>query len=62
MLVPFFDTGRVFDSVGATTLREWKLAGGLGFRLAWNLSTVISFDYSYSEEANFFNMEVGHQF
>src|SRR6185436_548954 len=33
MLVPFIDTGRVFDSVGDTTLKNWKFDGGLGFRL-----------------------------
>jgi outer membrane protein assembly factor BamA len=62
MLVPFFDTGRVFDSVGDTTFKDWKFDGGIGFRLAWNLSTVVSFDYARSEEGNLFYMELGHQF
>jgi len=62
MLVPFVDTGRVFDSVGETTLDAWKVSGGLGFRLAWNLSTVVSFDYAHSTEGNLFYMELGHQF
>jgi outer membrane protein assembly factor BamA len=62
MLVPFVDTGRVFDSVGDTTLKDWKFDGGLGFRLAWNLSTVVSFDYARSSEGSLFYMELGHQF
>jgi hypothetical protein len=62
MLVPFVDTGRVFDSVGDTTLKDWKFDGGIGFRLAWNLSTVVSFDYARSGEGNLFYMELGHQF
>ena len=62
MLVPFVDTGRVFDSVGDTTLQDWKYDVGLGFRLAWNLSTVISFDYGRSSEGSMFFMELGHQF
>ena len=62
MLVPFLDTGRVFDSVGDTTLKDWKLNAGAGFRLAWNLSTVVSFDYAKSGEGNLFYMELGHQF
>jgi outer membrane protein assembly factor BamA len=62
MLVPFVDTGRVFDSVGATTLEDWKVAGGAGFRLAWNLSTIVSFDFGRSSEATLFYMELGHQF
>jgi hypothetical protein len=62
MLVPFFDTGRVFDSVGDTTFKDWKFDGGIGFRLAWNLSTVVSFDYARSSEGGLFYMELGHQF
>ena len=62
MVVPFFDTGRVFDSVKDTTFKDWKLAGGAGLRLAWNLSTVVSFDYGISSESGFFYMELGHQF
>jgi hypothetical protein len=62
MLVPFVDTGRVFDSVGDTTLKDWKFDGGLGFRLAWNLSTIVSFDYARSGEGTMFYMEIGHQF
>jgi hemolysin activation/secretion protein len=63
MLVPFADAGRVFDSISRTTLRDYKYSGGLGFRLAWNVSTIVSFDYSYSSDDNYsLNMELGHQF
>jgi len=62
MLVPFVDTGRVFNSVGDTTLADWKFDGGVGFRLAWNLSTIVSFDYGRSTEGTLFYMELGHQF
>ena len=62
MLVPFVDTGRVFDSVSATTLQDWKFDGGLGIRLAWNLSTVVSFDWGISSEGSMFYMELAHQF
>jgi hypothetical protein len=62
MLVPFVDAGRVFDSVGDTTLEDWKFDGGIGFRLAWNLSTIVSFDYGRSGEGSLFYMELGHQF
>jgi outer membrane translocation and assembly module TamA len=62
MLVPFVDTGRVFDSVGATTLNDWKFGGGFGFRLAWNVATIVSFDYGVSSEGSLFYMELGHQF
>jgi hemolysin activation/secretion protein len=62
MLAPFVDTGSVFDSVGDTTLNHWKIDGGIGFRLAWNLSTIVSFDYGRSREGSQFFMELGHQF
>jgi hypothetical protein len=62
MLVPFVDTGRVFNSIGDTTLEGWKIDGGAGLRLAWNLSTVVSFDYGRSSEGGMFSMGLGHQF
>ena len=62
MLVPFVDAGSVFDSVGDTSFNDRKFDGGVGFRLAWNLSTVVSFDYARSSEGSLFYMELGHQF
>jgi hypothetical protein len=62
MIVPFVDSGRVFDSAGDTTLEDWKFDAGAGFRLAWNLSTIVSFDYARSSEGSMFYMELGHQF
>ena len=62
MLAPFVDAGSVFDSVGDTSFNDWKFDAGLGFRLAWNLSTVVSFDYARSSEGSMFYMELGHQF
>jgi hypothetical protein len=59
---PFVDVGRSFDSVADTTLQGWKLSAGAGFRLAWNLSTVLSFDLGASGEGTFFSMEIGSQF
>jgi hypothetical protein len=62
MVVPFVDSGRVFDSVGESTLDDWKIDGGVGLRLAWNLSTIVSFDYARSSEGDQFFMELGHQY
>jgi len=62
MLVPFVDTGRVFDSVSETTFKDWKFGGGFGFRLAWNVATIVSFDFGVSNEGSLFYMELGHQF
>jgi outer membrane protein assembly factor BamA len=59
---PFADFGRSFEDVASTTLKGWKLSGGAGLRLAWNLSTVLSFDLGASSEGSFFSMEIGSQF
>jgi hemolysin activation/secretion protein len=62
MLVPFADTGRVFDSIGDPTLELWKDDGRIGLRLALNLSTIVSFDLGRSGEGTMFYMILGHQF
>ena len=61
-LAPFAEAGRVFDSFGDTTLDGWKPSYGVGFRLAWNVATVVSFDLGASEEGKYFYVEVGKQF
>jgi hemolysin activation/secretion protein len=61
MLVPFVDSGRVFDG-RALKLDGWKVGHGVGVHLAWNLATIVCFDYGRSEEQNVFYMELGQQF
>jgi hypothetical protein len=61
-LAPFVDIGRAFDKPSSTTCEDWKIDGGIGLRLAWNLSTLVSFDYGVSEEGHFFFMNLGMQF
>ncbi len=61
-LVPFVDTGRVFDTVSETTFKDWEFGYGIGFRLAWQVSTVVSFDYAHTREGDAFYMELGHAF
>jgi hypothetical protein len=59
---PFLDAGRVFDNVSDTSFRNWKIGGGGGLQLVWNLATVINFDAAWSGEGNAFYMEAGTQF
>ena len=61
-LAPFVDTGRAFDDPSMTSFEDWKIDGGIGLRLAWNLSTLVSFDYGVSGEGEFFFMKLGMQF
>lgn len=62
MAVPFFDAGRAYNSNSDITLRDWKFAGGIGLRLAWNLSTIVTFDYGISAEGKAFYMDLSHPF
>ncbi len=62
MLVPFVDVGRIFDRRDRFSLNEWKVTGGVGLRIAWNLATIVSFEYGVSREGGLFYMEIGHQF
>ncbi len=62
MLATFVDTGRVFDKIAKFSTDQWKTTYGFGFRLAWNVATIISFDYSFGSEGNLFYMELGYPF
>jgi hypothetical protein len=62
MLVPFVDGGRVFDRFENTSLRDWRFAVGGGLRVAWNLSTIIGFDYAWSPEQDAVYFRLDHPF
>jgi outer membrane protein assembly factor BamA len=61
-LVPFVDAGRVFDKIARFSVNDWKVTGGIGLRLIWNLATIISFDVGFSKESTLFYLELGQQF
>jgi outer membrane protein assembly factor BamA len=61
-LATFVDAGRVFDTAREFSGRDWKYSWGVGLRLAWNLATVISFDFGVGPEGNLFFMQVGQPF
>lgn len=61
--VPFFDAGSVYNSLSdifnTSTL---KTSEGLGLRIAWNLSTILRFDYAVSSEDRQFFFTFGQAF
>jgi hypothetical protein len=57
----FSEGGRSFDDV-ELHFRDWKGGFGVGFRLAWNLATLVSFDFGVSREDSIFYLELGTQF
>jgi len=62
MLVPFVDTGRVFDAVKDFNFKGWRHGQGAGFRASWNLATVLSVDYGFSSEDSGLYINFNHQF
>jgi hypothetical protein len=61
--VPFFDTGAIWDS--PDRIGEWenlRYSEGLGLRIAWNVNTILRFDYAISKEDNQFFFQLGHTF
>jgi outer membrane protein assembly factor BamA len=62
MVVPFIDMGRVYDEVDEISLRGWARAQGAGFRISWNLATIVSADYGVSDEDSGLYINFNHQF
>ncbi len=61
-LVPFVDVGRVFDKIARFSVNDWKVAGGIGLRLIWNLATIVAIDLGFSQESTLFYLQLGQQF
>jgi len=61
-VVPFFDAGTVRDEWQDLSFDQVKSAYGGGLRVAWNQSTIISFDYGISNEDQLFYFGIGQIF
>jgi outer membrane protein assembly factor BamA len=62
MLLPFFDVGGVWDKPSRVNVANLRYSEGAGLRLAWNQSTIVAFDYAFSEEDHQFFLELNHAF
>lgn len=62
--VPFFDIGGVGDTPSKLFgfSANYRYNEGLGIRIAWNVNTVIRFDYAISKEDKQFFFQFGHAF
>ena len=61
--VPFFDVGGIYDNlsrIGET--KNIRYSEGLGLRIAWNVNTILRFDYSVSNEDHQFFFSIGNVF
>ena len=61
-VAPFFDAGTVRDEWQNLNFKNIRYSYGLGARLAWNQSTIISFDYGISTEDRLFYIGIGQAF
>jgi outer membrane protein assembly factor BamA len=57
--VPFIDAGAVYNDINTVgNLNNVRFSEGLGLRIAWNVNTILRFDYAVSKEDHqfFFNL------
>jgi len=61
--VPFFDFGGVWDNFkNIAKINNYRYSEGLGLRIAWNVNTILRFDYAVSKEDAQFFFNFGHSF
>lgn len=61
--VPFFDAGGVWDNLSRLNhLENLRCSEGLGLRVAWNVNTILRFDYALSQEDRQFFFSLKHAF
>jgi len=61
-IAPFFDAGTVRDNWQDLNFTNIKTSYGGGLRIAWNQSTIISFDYGVTKEDKLFYFGIGQAF
>lgn len=61
-LAPFFDAGTVRDRWQNLNFKNIRVSYGGGLRIAWNQSTILSFDYGKSKEDSLFFFGIGQAF
>lgn len=61
-VVPFLDVGTIGDQIFLVNVGGLRASAGLGLRLGWNLSTIITIDYAFSEEDQQFFINFNNSF
>jgi hypothetical protein len=62
IIVPFLDVGRPYSRMSDLTLRDLRASYGGSLRIAWNLATLITIDYGFSDEDTGFYVNFNHMF
>jgi hypothetical protein len=61
--VPLFDIGGVWDNLSRIgKFSNYRYSEGMGLRIAWNVNTILRFDYAISKEDKQFFFNFGHAF
>lgn len=61
--VPFMDAGGIAnDFQNIISITNYRISEGLGARVAWNVNTILRFDYAISKEDGQFFFNIGHTF
>lgn len=61
--VPFFDVGAVWNDFNTVSgFGNYRYSEGLGLRIAWNVNTILRFDFAVSKEDKQFFFQLGHCF
>jgi outer membrane protein assembly factor BamA len=62
-VVPFADFGGVWDNLSRIgNFNNYRSSEGLGLRIAWNVNTILRFDYAISNEDRQFFFNLSHAF
>lgn len=61
-VTPFFDAGNVWDNLSDINLSKWRVAPGMGARIAWNQSTILRLDFARGSEGSQTFFGFGHIF
>lgn len=62
-IVPFIDAGAVWDDLyRINNINNFRFSEGTGLRIAWNVNTILRFDYAISNEDKQFFFNLSHAF
>ncbi|MFN0250157.1 MAG: BamA/TamA family outer membrane protein [Kofleriaceae bacterium] len=63
IVAPFIDVGRAADDLpGLAKFARWRPSAGGAFRISWNLATLGTLDYGFSDEGSGIYVNFGHMF
>ncbi|MDZ4840138.1 MAG: DUF5982 domain-containing protein [Bacteroidota bacterium] len=61
--LPFIDAGAVWDDFNTIkSFKNFRVSEGLGLRIAWNVNTILRFDYAVSQEDRQFFFSLAQMF